>query len=187
MTKTKKDNLFITFLQGFVIGFGIIFPISSSVLAMTMGIYERLLKVINNLFTSFKEEKGFLISFILGVVASAIVCCLILNITLNKLIKTIKTDDDYNNRNITLTNEEFQKYQYQPKKLAYDLYGSTEYYYMILFINSMTNIKEFNRRRINLMRAKDMSNVLSAIYSSESEYIERTQQLISEIENENEG
>ena len=88
---------------------------------------------------------------------------------------------------ITLTNEEFQKYQYQPKKLYYDLYGSTEYYYMILFINSMTNIKEFNRRRINLMRAKDMSNVLSAIYSSESEYIERTQQLISEIENENEG
>ena len=88
---------------------------------------------------------------------------------------------------ITLTDAEFQKYQYQPKKLAYDLYGSTEYYYMILFINSMTNIKEFNRRRINLMRAKDMSNVLSAIYSSESEYIERTQQLISEIENENEG
>lgn len=88
---------------------------------------------------------------------------------------------------ITLTDEEFQKYQYQPKKLAYDLYGSTEYYYMILFINSMTNIKEFNRRRINLMRAKDMSSVLSAIYSSESEYIERTQQLISEIENENEG
>ena len=88
---------------------------------------------------------------------------------------------------ITLTNEEFQKYQYQPKKLAYDLYGSTEYYYMILFINSMTNIKEFNRRRINLMRAKDMSNVLSAIYSSESEYIERTQQLITQIENENEG
>ena len=88
---------------------------------------------------------------------------------------------------ITLTNEEFQKYQYQPKKLAYDLYGSTEYYYMILFINSMTDIKEFNRRRINLMRAKDMSSVLSAIYSSESEYIERTQQLITQIENENEG
>ena len=88
---------------------------------------------------------------------------------------------------ITLTDEEFQKYQYQPKKLAYDLYGSTEYYYMILFINSMTNIKEFNRRRINLMRAKDMSSVLSAIYSSESEYIERTQQLITQIENENEG
>ena len=84
---------------------------------------------------------------------------------------------------ITLTDEEFQKYQYQPKKLAYDLYGSTEYYYMILFINSMTNVKEFNRRKINLMRAKDMSIILSAIYSSESEYIERTQQLITQIEN----
>ncbi len=84
MTKSKKDNLFITFLQGFVIGFGIIFPISSSVLAMTMGIYERLLKVINNLFTSFKKEKGFIISFALGVISSAIVCCLVLNITLKK-------------------------------------------------------------------------------------------------------
>ena len=84
MKPISSDTLYETDLPEFGSGFGIIFPISSSVLAMTMGIYERLLKVINNLFTSFKEEKGFLISFILGVVASAIVCCLILNITLNK-------------------------------------------------------------------------------------------------------
>ena len=55
MTKTKKeDSALITFLKGFVIGFGIIFPISSSVLAMTMGIYERIIKIINNFFSSFK-------------------------------------------------------------------------------------------------------------------------------------
>ncbi len=85
MTKTKKeDNALITFLKGFVIGFGIIFPISSSVLAMTMGIYERIIKIINNFFSSFKENKKFIIFFALGVVASAICCCLLLNITLNK-------------------------------------------------------------------------------------------------------
>ena len=85
MTKTKKeDSALITFLKGFVIGFGIIFPISSSVLAMTMGIYERIIKIINNFFSSFKEIKKFIIFFALGVVASAICCCLLLNITLNK-------------------------------------------------------------------------------------------------------
>lgn len=85
MTKTKKeDSTLITFLKGFVIGFGIIFPISSSVLAMTMGIYERIIKIINNFFSSFKENKKFIIFFALGVVASAICCCLLLNITLNK-------------------------------------------------------------------------------------------------------
>ena len=62
MTKTKKeDSALITFLKGFVIGFGIIFPISSSVLAMTMGIYERIIKIINNFFSSFKENKKFIV------------------------------------------------------------------------------------------------------------------------------
>ena len=42
--KTKNnENAIIIFLKGFVIGFGIIFPISSSVLAMTMGIYEKII------------------------------------------------------------------------------------------------------------------------------------------------
>lgn len=81
---SKKENPLLIFMQGFIIGFGIIFPISSSVLAMTMGIYERLLDVINNFFSKFKQNKIFIISFVLGVIVSAITCCLLLNITLNK-------------------------------------------------------------------------------------------------------
>ena len=85
MTKTKNnENAIIIFLKGFVIGFGIIFPISSSVLAMTMGIYEKIINIINNFFSSFKKNKTFIISFALGVIASAICCCLLLNITLKK-------------------------------------------------------------------------------------------------------
>lgn len=83
--KTKNnENAIIIFLKGFVIGFGIIFPISSSVLAMTMGIYEKIINIINNFFSSFKKNKTFIISFALGVIASAICCCLLLNITLKK-------------------------------------------------------------------------------------------------------
>ena len=62
---SKKENPLLIFMQGFIIGFGIIFPISSSVLAMTMGIYERLLDIINNFFSKFKQNKTFIISFVL--------------------------------------------------------------------------------------------------------------------------
>lgn len=80
----KKDNFIINFIKGFIIGFGIIFPVSSSALAMIMGIYEKLINIINNFFKEFKNNKNFIISFALGVVVSAITCCLILNITLRR-------------------------------------------------------------------------------------------------------
>ena len=55
----KKDNLFITFIKGFIIGLGIIFPISASVLAIVMGIYKKILNVINNFFKCYKKEWKF--------------------------------------------------------------------------------------------------------------------------------
>ena len=80
----KKDNLFVTFIKGFIIGLGIIFPISASVLAIVMGIYKRILSVINNFFKCFKKEWKFIASLAMGVVASCIVSCLLLNFTLKK-------------------------------------------------------------------------------------------------------
>lgn len=76
----KKDNNFITFIKGFIIGLGIIFPISASVLAISMGIYKKLLKVINHLPKYLKNEPGFVISFILGIIISVIVSTLSLDI-----------------------------------------------------------------------------------------------------------
>lgn len=81
---------------------------------------------------------------------------------------------------IELTNEEFTKYQFNPKLLAYELYGSTEYYYIILFVNSMASVKEFNRRKIKLLRPSDLSSLLSAIYSSEEEFLSKSQSLLKE-------
>lgn len=81
---------------------------------------------------------------------------------------------------VTLTDEEYIKYQYNPKLLAYTLYGSTEYYYIILFVNSMASVKEFNKRKIKLLRPKDLSEVLSSIYSSEESFISKARELIEE-------
>ena len=78
----KKDGFLITFIKGFIIGLGIIFPISASVLAIVMGLYKRILNIINNFFKSVKKEFSFLLALGLGVVTSCIVSCLLLEYTL---------------------------------------------------------------------------------------------------------
>lgn len=80
----KKDSLVVTFIKGFIIGLGIIFPISASVLAIVMGIYKKILNVVNNIFKCFKKEWKFICVLALGVVVSCIVSCLLLNFTLKK-------------------------------------------------------------------------------------------------------
>ncbi|MBE6155223.1 MAG: DUF368 domain-containing protein [Firmicutes bacterium] len=80
----KKDGFLITFLRGFIIGLGIIFPISASVLAIVMGIYKKILNVVNNIFKCFKKEWKFILALGLGVVISCLVSCLLLNFTLKK-------------------------------------------------------------------------------------------------------
>jgi hypothetical protein len=80
---------------------------------------------------------------------------------------------------VKLTDKEFNKYIYKPKLLAYDLYGFCEYYYIILFLNQMTNIKEFNKRKIRLLRPSTLSSILSSIYSSEEDFITTNQDLLN--------
>ncbi len=74
---------------------------------------------------------------------------------------------------INLTDEELIKYAYKPKLLAYDIYGSTELYFIILFINNICNVKEFNSKKIKMLSRDDLYNVLSAIYNAESDTIRK--------------
>ena len=80
----KKDNWLVTFIKGFIIGLGIIFPISASGLAISLGVYEKLLDAINNLKKDFKKNLPFLIPMCLGIVISAAVSCILINYTYKK-------------------------------------------------------------------------------------------------------
>lgn len=70
-----------------------------------------------------------------------------------------------------MTDDEFVKYRYKPKLLAYDLYGSTEIYFVIMALNGMCNIKDFNKRKLKLLYRSRLLELLNEIYSAESEYI----------------
>lgn len=72
---------------------------------------------------------------------------------------------------IRLTEKERFEYKYNPKKLALKLYGSTEYWYLIIKANQMHSIAEFDRRNIMIYR-KTVLDVLNTIMSSDKCFID---------------
>lgn len=68
---------------------------------------------------------------------------------------------------VTLTDEEYYKYLYRPKILAYDLYGSTELFFLILILNNICNVKEFDFKRLKLLKVDDLQQFISSVYNSE--------------------
>lgn len=82
---------------------------------------------------------------------------------------------------VEMTNEELNKYIYKPKLLSYDLYGSTELYFVILFINGIYDIKDFNKRNIKLLRKDTMKEILEAIFNAEQDYIHTNRSSINYI------
>lgn len=83
---------------------------------------------------------------------------------------------------IEMTEEEFLKYRYKPKLLSYDLYGSTELYFTILFINGTCDIKDFNRKTIKLIKKSYMIELLENIYNAERNYINSNRASINYID-----
>lgn len=74
---------------------------------------------------------------------------------------------------VEMTEEEYNKYKYKPKLLSFDLYGATELYFAILYINGIYNIKDFNRKTIKLIKKQDMLDLLEMIYNAEKDYIKK--------------
>lgn len=78
----------------------------------------------------------------------------------------------------TFSEDEYQKYKYRPKLLAYDIYGSTELYFVILALNDTCNIKDFNKRTVRLLYKTDLNNLLNQIFSAEENRLELNRKAI---------
>lgn len=73
---------------------------------------------------------------------------------------------------VALTDEQYLKYKYKPKLLAYDIYGSQELYFVILYINNIASPKEFDMKKIKMIKTDVLTQALSDIYNSEKELLE---------------
>ena len=74
-------------------------------------------------------------------------------------------------KTVTFTEEEYYTYRYKPKLLSKYLYGNTELYFIILWLNDIWSVKDFNFRQVKLLNNEDMKDVLSKINSSERSFI----------------
>ena len=70
--------------------------------------------------------------------------------------------------NVTLTDDDYTKYRYNPKRLAYDLY-------IILLMNDMCDVHQFSlkSRKLVLLSRSQMSDAISSIYKSDATNISR--------------
>lgn len=72
---------------------------------------------------------------------------------------------------VRLNKEELDKYQFRPKLLAYDLYGSTELYFLLMIINNICDEKDFNFNVITIIDPEKMDTINDILIAEES-YIE---------------
>lgn len=73
---------------------------------------------------------------------------------------------------VSLSDEEYNRYVYRPKILAYDIYGSTELFFIILMMNNICNVKDFDFKKVKLLKVSDLEKFISAVYNSEKYTLE---------------
>jgi len=95
---------------------------------------------------------------------------------LNNYINIIRNDSI--TVTVSLTDEEYLKYRYKPRLLCYNIYGTQDIYYLILLLNNICNVKEFNMRKIKVIRIKKMEKLLSSIYNAENTYIQNNLNIV---------
>lgn len=72
--------------------------------------------------------------------------------------------------NYTLTDSEYEKYIYQPKLFCLDNYGDAELWSILLKVNNMTSIMDFDRKDLVLF-TDEIFDILSEILILESDDI----------------
>ena len=72
---------------------------------------------------------------------------------------------------VVLSDKEYYTYRFKPKLLAKYLYGNTELYFIILWLNDMWSVKDFDLREIKLIKNTELAKALSNINASEKSFI----------------
>jgi hypothetical protein len=82
---------------------------------------------------------------------------------------------------LVLTEDEYLKYRFKPKLLSKDLYGSKDLYYLLIRLNNIYTVIEFDFKEIKVFNTNIVS-LLNEIMILESEnYIENELSVIKEI------
>lgn len=73
---------------------------------------------------------------------------------------------------VELTDDEYQRYKCLPNLMSYDLYGTPELGYSILYINNMVSMCEFTKRKIKVF-SNSINDVLKELMVLTKEDLDR--------------
>ena len=73
---------------------------------------------------------------------------------------------------ITLSDEESDRYIQQPKKYCYEMYGTPELAYSLLYINDMPSVTDFKRKKIKVF-TDDIMDAIVELMSLNEEDLEK--------------
>lgn len=80
-------------------------------------------------------------------------------VTADFLLSKYRNELDGEIETVTLTDEEYAKYAYNPKRFCYDVYGTTEIWDLILQLNELYSASEFSLRSLKLYAGGFFSKV----------------------------
>ena len=87
-----------------------------------------------------------------------------------------------NKKTVEFTTKEYYKYQFNPKVLSYDLYGTTELWFFILMANEIYTISEFDFKKLKLFDASIISK-LNRMLELDKEFLEiNSMEVMKEIQ-----
>jgi hypothetical protein len=82
---------------------------------------------------------------------------------------------------VVLSDEEYKKYRFNPKLLSKDLYGTKELHYMLLRLNHLYSVIEFDLKEIRVFD-RNITSLLNEIMVLESDnYIENEVDVIKKV------
>lgn len=86
-------------------------------------------------------------------------------------------------KKLVLNDREYFKYRFKPKLLSYKIYGSSELFFVLMAVNGICDIKDFDMKKLWILLPQDLNNLLVQIYSAEIDYIEYNRKQIGEKNN----
>ena len=69
--------------------------------------------------------------------------------------------------NVQLDKNQYVKYRFKPKLLCHDVYGNPELYYIILLLNRVIDVKDFNFKKLKMVQIDTLNRFLSAVFNAE--------------------
>ena len=99
----------------------------------------------------------------------------IMTLLTDSILLKYKNDLDEIVETKSLTIQEQTKYFYNPWVLSYDLYGTTEFWFLLLDLNDMHSSAEFTQETIKVYDGS-LVNIINAILALEEEFINQNEE-----------